>query len=208
LSFGDSIVAASMRPPAHSGLRTHPCGAVLAMLDSPESARRKEPRRRRGHGWSRSSRWAMAAASPRRRLHLGERVTDVNAGRLLSAEERLVAPRVLGRLPSVAGRDAARGRSRVPIDPCCSPLPAPTVRHYYLGSEDLAPLSEQERRRGHGGNQPAPASTRRHRRGPSHRMWTGRSSYGSSDTICSWPYDSATTSWPGRPGAAVPPAGR
>ena len=87
------------RPPAHSGLRTHPCGAVLAMLDSPESVRRKEPRRRRGHGWSRSSRWAMAAACRDRRLHLGEEVADVNAGRLLSVEERLVALRswVFGR---------------------------------------------------------------------------------------------------------------
>jgi hypothetical protein len=104
---------------------------VLAMPDSPQRAQEGKPRPRPGHRWSRSSGERLRPLRRDGDSQPGEEVADVHAGRLLSAEERLVAPRVLGRLPSVAGRDAARGRSRVPIDPCCSPLPAPAASHYY-----------------------------------------------------------------------------
>jgi hypothetical protein len=63
--------------------------------------------------------------------YLGEEVADVNVGRLLGGNERLADLRVLGLLLSDAWRDAARGWSRVPIDPCCSALPVPAIRHYY-----------------------------------------------------------------------------
>ena len=62
---------------------------------------------------------------------LGEEVVEVNAGRLLGENEGLAALRVMEFLPSVASKDICWGRSRVPIDPCRSPLPAPAGSHYY-----------------------------------------------------------------------------
>lgn len=62
---------------------------------------------------------------------LGEEVVEVNAGRLLGENGGLAALRVLEFLPSVAWRGTCWGRSMVPIDPCCSPLPALAGSHYY-----------------------------------------------------------------------------
>jgi hypothetical protein len=62
---------------------------------------------------------------------LGEEVVEVNAGRLLGENEGLAALRVLEFLPSVAWRGACWGRSMVPIDTCCSPLPTLAGSPYY-----------------------------------------------------------------------------
>ena len=62
---------------------------------------------------------------------LGEEVAEVNAGRLLGENEGLTALRLLEFLPSVAWRGACLGRTTVPIDTCCSPLPALAGSPYY-----------------------------------------------------------------------------
>jgi hypothetical protein len=83
------------------------------------------------HRWSTPSRWAMAAASPRPATPNWRGCGGRERWRLLGDRGRLPDRHVLDLLPSVARRDARTGRSRVPIDPDRSPLPAPAVRHYY-----------------------------------------------------------------------------
>jgi len=92
--------------PTHSGPRTHPWKAVRNAGRTRRCAGEGEPRRRRGHRWSRPSRWAMAAASPRPATPNWRGCGGRERWRLLGDRERLPDRHVLDLLPSGGCRAA------------------------------------------------------------------------------------------------------